>query len=84
MAEQLSHLLRMSERRYLTLRVVPTSLGAHAAMTGAFRLLEFAGSKGFVRWEGVKVWVLLDRGADRRTVVGNHPIEMASEQPGPG
>ncbi|MGH3932289.1 MAG: DUF5753 domain-containing protein, partial [Pseudonocardiaceae bacterium] len=42
MAEQLDHLLRMSGRRYLALRVVPTSLGAHAAMTGAFRLMEFA------------------------------------------
>ncbi|MGH3771121.1 MAG: helix-turn-helix domain-containing protein [Pseudonocardiaceae bacterium] len=42
MPEQLQHLLRMSVRRYLTLRVVPVVLGAHAAMTGAFTLLEFA------------------------------------------
>ena len=42
MAEQLRHLQRMSVRSYLTLRVVPVALGAHAAMTGAFRLMEFA------------------------------------------
>ncbi|MBV9141898.1 MAG: helix-turn-helix domain-containing protein [Pseudonocardiales bacterium] len=42
MAEQLRHLHRMSARSYLTLRVLPLALGAHAAMTGAFRLMEFA------------------------------------------
>ncbi|MEO7193434.1 MAG: helix-turn-helix transcriptional regulator [Pseudonocardiaceae bacterium] len=41
MAEQLHHLVRMSTRSYLTLRVVPFAVGAHAAMTGAFRLMEF-------------------------------------------
>jgi Domain of unknown function (DUF5753)/Helix-turn-helix domain len=41
MAEQLRHLRRMSTRSYLALRVVPVALGAHAAMTGAFRLMEF-------------------------------------------
>ena len=34
MSEQLAHLLRMSTRSCVTLRVVPFSLGAHAAMTG--------------------------------------------------
>ncbi|HEY6423458.1 MAG TPA: helix-turn-helix transcriptional regulator [Pseudonocardiaceae bacterium] len=42
MAEQLRHLQRMSARSSLTLRVIPVALGAHAAMTGAFRLMEFA------------------------------------------
>ncbi len=42
MAEQLRHLRRMSVRPYLTLRVVPVVLGAHAAMAGAFWLMEFA------------------------------------------
>ncbi|MGH3814616.1 MAG: DUF5753 domain-containing protein [Pseudonocardiaceae bacterium] len=42
MSDQLHHLLRMSVRSYLTLRVVPAALGAHAAMTGAFTLIEFA------------------------------------------
>ncbi len=42
MAEQLRHLQRMSTRSYLTLRVVPVALGAHAATAGTFRLMEFA------------------------------------------
>ncbi len=42
MAQQLRPLRRMSARSYLTVRVVPIALGAHAAMTGAFRLMEFA------------------------------------------
>ncbi|MGH3872955.1 MAG: helix-turn-helix domain-containing protein [Pseudonocardiaceae bacterium] len=42
LAEQLRHLHRMSARGYLSLRVLPVALGAHAAMTGAFRLMEFA------------------------------------------
>jgi transcriptional regulator with XRE-family HTH domain len=61
MADQLSHLLRMSERRYLTLRVVPTSLGAHAAMTGAFRLMEFAEFKPVAYLESETVSVFLER-----------------------
>ncbi|MGH3817555.1 MAG: helix-turn-helix domain-containing protein [Pseudonocardiaceae bacterium] len=42
MSDQLHHLLRMSERPYLTLRVVPAALGAHAGIAGHFTLMEFA------------------------------------------
>lgn len=42
MADQLHHLLRMSARPFLALRVVPASLGAHAAMAGSFIFMEFA------------------------------------------
>jgi hypothetical protein len=42
MSEQLHHLLRMSLRPFLTLRVVPAALSAHAAITGTFTLMEFA------------------------------------------
>jgi transcriptional regulator with XRE-family HTH domain len=42
MFEQLEHLLRKATRPYLTLRVVPAALGGHAAINGAFRLMEFA------------------------------------------
>jgi hypothetical protein len=41
MSEQLHKLLRMSVRPNLTLRVVPASLGAHAATAGSFHVLEF-------------------------------------------
>ncbi|MGH3874365.1 MAG: helix-turn-helix domain-containing protein [Pseudonocardiaceae bacterium] len=42
MSDQLHHLLRMSVRPCLTLRVVPAALGAHAALSGPFTLMEFA------------------------------------------
>ncbi|MGH3772006.1 MAG: helix-turn-helix domain-containing protein [Pseudonocardiaceae bacterium] len=42
MSDQLHNLLRMSVRPYLTLRVVPAALGAHAGLSGPFTLMEFA------------------------------------------
>ncbi|MGH3802421.1 MAG: helix-turn-helix domain-containing protein [Pseudonocardiaceae bacterium] len=42
MSDQLHHLLRMSVRPYLTLRVVPAALGGHAGLSGPFTLMEFA------------------------------------------
>lgn len=41
MSEQLHHLLRMSVRPYITLRVVPIAAGAHAGLAGSFELMEF-------------------------------------------
>ncbi|MFD5826902.1 helix-turn-helix domain-containing protein [Lentzea sp. NPDC060358] len=41
MAEQLHHLLRLSVRPYLTIRVVPTASGPHAGLAGDFDLLKF-------------------------------------------
>jgi Domain of unknown function (DUF5753) len=48
MSDQLHHLLRMSVRSHLSLRVVPAVFGAHAATAGAFTLMEFAGFKPVV------------------------------------
>ncbi|MGC1732102.1 MAG: helix-turn-helix transcriptional regulator [Pseudonocardiaceae bacterium] len=61
MAEQLRHLHRMSMRSYLTLRVVPVALGAHAAMTGAFRLMEFAEFKPVAYLESETSSLFLER-----------------------
>ncbi|MDQ3276566.1 MAG: helix-turn-helix domain-containing protein [Actinomycetota bacterium] len=61
MAEQLHHLQRMSARSYLTLRVVPVALGAHAAMTGAFRLMEFAEFKPVAYLEGETSSLFLEK-----------------------
>jgi uncharacterized protein DUF5753/helix-turn-helix protein len=41
MSEQLHHLLRMSVRPFIALRVVPQSIGAHAGMAGSFKLMQF-------------------------------------------
>jgi hypothetical protein len=39
--EQLAHLLRMSVRKYISLRIVPRSAGMHAGTSGNFRLMKF-------------------------------------------
>ncbi|MGH4013609.1 MAG: helix-turn-helix domain-containing protein [Pseudonocardiaceae bacterium] len=61
MRDQLHHLVRMSVRPYLVLRVVPVSLGAHAAMTGAFRLTEFAELKPVAYLEGETCCLFLEK-----------------------
>jgi hypothetical protein len=48
MSEQLHHLLRMGVRRYINIRVIPASFGAHAAIAGSCRLMEFADFKPVV------------------------------------
>ncbi|MGH3870946.1 MAG: helix-turn-helix domain-containing protein [Pseudonocardiaceae bacterium] len=60
MSEQLHHLLRMSMRPFLTLRVVPAAFGAHAAMTGAFTLMEFADFKPVVYLESTTSSLFLE------------------------
>lgn len=42
MQGQLRHLLRMSERPEISIRVLPLALGAHAGLRGPFVLLRFA------------------------------------------
>lgn len=41
MREQLHHLLRVSVRSFLTMRVIPTAAGPHAGLAGDFDLLKF-------------------------------------------
>jgi len=48
MCEQLHHLLRMSVRPNVRLRVVPAAAGVHAGIAGAFTLLRFAEFKPIV------------------------------------
>jgi transcriptional regulator with XRE-family HTH domain len=48
MSDQLHRLLRESVRPYLTLRVIPSELGAHAVTAGPFMLMEFKGIKPVV------------------------------------
>lgn len=72
MADQLHHLLRLSVRPYLTLRVMPAALGAHAAMVGAFTLMVFAEFRPVAYLESDTSSVFLERpeetAAYRRTL----------------
>ncbi|MFJ8962106.1 helix-turn-helix domain-containing protein [Lentzea sp. NPDC102401] len=59
MADQLHHLLRVSVRPYLTLRVIPTALGPHAGLAGSFDVLTFKKIPPivFVESEGATVFL---------------------------
>jgi transcriptional regulator with XRE-family HTH domain len=48
MSEQLHDLLRMAVRSYISIRVIPTSYGAHAGTAGSCRLMEFSEFKPVV------------------------------------
>jgi transcriptional regulator with XRE-family HTH domain len=61
MSEQLHHLLRMAVRPYITLRVLPVVLGAHAASAGPFILLEFAEFRPVVYLESATSSLFLEK-----------------------
>jgi transcriptional regulator with XRE-family HTH domain len=61
MAEQLQHLLRMSGRSYLSLRVVPAARGGHAGIAGAFKLMEFAEFKPVAYLDSETASLFLER-----------------------
>ncbi|HET9258012.1 MAG TPA: DUF5753 domain-containing protein [Pseudonocardiaceae bacterium] len=61
MREQLQHLLRMSERPYLSLRVVPAARGGHAGIAGAFMLMEFAEFKPVAYLDSETACLFLER-----------------------
>ncbi len=69
MADQLGLLERMSRRPYLTLRMVPAALGAHAAINGSFTLMEFAEFKPVVYLESETSSLFLEK-----------PVEIAAYQ----
>jgi transcriptional regulator with XRE-family HTH domain len=64
MSEQLHHLLRMSVRPYIGLRIVPVSAGVHAGMAGSFTYLESQEYRPTVYVEGEATGVFLDRPDD--------------------
>lgn len=57
MAEQLNHLITMSERPRIDLQILPLNSGAHLAQSGGFQVLKFpaemAGDPGVVYLEGL-------------------------------
>lgn len=57
MAEQLNHLIKMSERPRIDLQILPMNAGAHLAQSGGFQVLKFpaemAGDPGVVYLEGL-------------------------------
>jgi hypothetical protein len=66
MSDQLHHLLRMSVRSYLMVRVVPAPLGAHAAMAGPFIFMEFAEFRSVVYLESETSSLFLEKPEETR------------------
>jgi hypothetical protein len=60
MSEQLHHLMRMSVRPSLSLRIVPTGLGAYLGRHGACTLLEFGDHAPMLYREDHPTGVFLD------------------------
>jgi len=61
LSDQLHHLLRMSVRPPITVRVVPAAVGAHAGLDGSFRLLEFPEFHPVVYLESTTSALFLER-----------------------
>ncbi|NGY59449.1 helix-turn-helix domain-containing protein [Lentzea sp. NEAU-D13] len=58
--EQLAHLLRMSVRKYISLRIVPRSVGMHAGTAGDFRVMKFPKYPPVVYAESVNYCLFFD------------------------
>lgn len=61
MSDQLHHLLRMAVRPTVALRILPASLGAHAALSGPFVSMEFVEFGPLVYLEGATSCLFLEK-----------------------
>lgn len=52
MARQVRHVAEAAERKQVTVRVIPTNVTAHPALSGAFSILEFADAPSVVHVDG--------------------------------
>lgn len=64
MADQLRHLLSMTERPTVELRVIPFDVGGHAGVNGAYLLLEFADGRPVVHLENRRSLVFFHEAKD--------------------
>ncbi|MFE7166965.1 Scr1 family TA system antitoxin-like transcriptional regulator [Streptomyces sp. NPDC057616] len=60
MAQALRHIAALARRRRVILQVMPYSAGAHTAMEGALKLMEFEDAPPLVYFEGVRIGRLED------------------------
>lgn len=64
MSDQLHHLLRMSVRPSITLRVVPAVVGGHAGIAGHFQLMEFTSFRPVVYLDSETSSLFLEEDAE--------------------
>jgi transcriptional regulator with XRE-family HTH domain len=67
MSDQLHHLLRMSVRGYISIRIIPASFGAHAGTAGSCRLMDFVGIPSVVYLEGETSGLFLEEADEIKT-----------------
>ncbi|GLZ29538.1 transcriptional regulator [Lentzea sp. NBRC 105346] len=60
MSDQLDHLQQMNMRPYITMRVVPTAIGAHPGTSGSFTLMKFSNVEPIVFLDTENSSVFLD------------------------
>ncbi len=60
MKTQLLHILTMTMRRYITVRVVPVAVGAHAGAAGSFLQLKYDKFEPVVFVEGGRTGLFLE------------------------
>lgn len=84
MCDQLHHLLRMSARPFLSLRVLPLSVGAHAGMSGSFTLMEFADFRPVVYLESATSSLFLETPGEidiyRRILVAMRESALSADE----
>ncbi len=71
MAEQMRHLLKVSDTSNVEIRVLPRSIGAHAGMSGAFLLFEFDRSRPVVYIEARRSGAFIDEPEDVGLFLGS-------------
>lgn len=71
MAEQMQHLLKISEADNVEIRVLARSIGAHAGMSGAFLLFEFDRSRPVVYIEARRSGAFIDGPEDVGLFLGS-------------
>ncbi|WP_243859196.1 helix-turn-helix domain-containing protein [Amycolatopsis arida] len=74
MVQQLRHLLDMSDRPNVLLRVVPQSAGAHAGLRGSFVLMEFQEAPPLVYLEAQGTHLYLEEPED----VGSYKLALSN------
>jgi hypothetical protein len=74
MSDQLHHLLRLSVRPYVTMRMVPIELGAHAGLAGSFSMMKFDKAESVVFLESENSSLFIEESA----AVGGYKKVLAS------
>ncbi|WP_346128153.1 helix-turn-helix transcriptional regulator [Lentzea roselyniae] len=67
MKDQLLHLLAMAQRSYISLRIVPIAIGAHAGLGGSFMQLKYEKFEPVIYLEGEKSSLFLEDKASLTT-----------------